>query len=204
MLFELTKTQSSPIYIFTPCQTIFYDSKLWIVLFENFQFFRTAQIQILRNLIGRIWGGAAGLEIIITGYMPWLYGKTLCTYITHNLGFFEFFFININGGIFLNIWEFFDWTPHSLRVFVNKTFEMSKGIFSSGTLAIFRQKKEKTMLVIKPVVSKKTYPVQLWKPLGYWTNIRLCISLWSATIIMIIRILDLLSAKARVGLWTLN
>jgi hypothetical protein len=30
-----------------------------------------------------------------------------------------------------------------LRVFVNKTFEMSKGIFSGGTLAIFRQKKRK-------------------------------------------------------------
>jgi hypothetical protein len=38
---------------------------------------------------------------------------------------------------------------------------MSKGIFSSGTLAIFRQKKEKTMLVIKPVVLEKTDPVQL-------------------------------------------
>jgi len=38
---------------------------------------------------------------------------------------------------------------------------MSKGIFSGGTLAIFRQNKEKTMLVIKPVVSEKTDPVQL-------------------------------------------
>jgi len=59
MLFELNKTQSSQIYIFTPCQTIFYDSramksKLRIVLFKNFQFFRTTQIQILRNLIGQI------------------------------------------------------------------------------------------------------------------------------------------------------
>jgi hypothetical protein len=60
------------------------------------------------------------------------------------------------------------------------------------------------MLVIKPVVLEKTDPVQLWKPLGYWTNIHLCISLWLAMIIIIIRILDLLSAKARVGLWTLN
>jgi hypothetical protein len=59
MLFELNKTQSSQIYIFTPCQTIFYDtramkSKLRIKLFEKFQFFRTAQIQILRSLIGQL------------------------------------------------------------------------------------------------------------------------------------------------------
>jgi hypothetical protein len=36
---------------------------------------------------------------------------------------------------------------------------MSKGNFSGGTLAKFRQKKE--MLVIKLVVSEKTDPVQL-------------------------------------------
>lgn len=40
--------------------------------------------------------------------------------------------------------------------FVNKTFEMSKGNFSGCTLAIFHQKKENKMLVIKPVVSEKT------------------------------------------------
>jgi hypothetical protein len=38
---------------------------------------------------------------------------------------------------------------------------MSKGNFSGGKLAKFRQKKEKKMLVIKPVVSEKAEPVQL-------------------------------------------
>jgi hypothetical protein len=58
MLFELTK-HNPPKFIFYPLSNNFNDtramkSKLRIVLFENFQFFRTAQIQILRNLIGQI------------------------------------------------------------------------------------------------------------------------------------------------------
>jgi len=48
------------------------------------------------------------------------------------------------------------------------------------------------MLVIKLVISEKAKPVQLWKPLGYWTNIRLCISLWSTMLIIIIRNLNVL------------
>ncbi len=185
----INKTQSSQIYIFTPCQTILYESqamkpKLWIVLFENFQFFRTAQIQILRNLIGWIWGGAMGLEIIIDGYMPWLYGKTLCTCMTHNLRFFDFFLTNIDVCIFLNIWEFFDWTPILWGFLLIKPLRCQRAT-SGDTLATFRHKKEKEMLIIKPVVSEKTDHVQLWKPLGYWTNICLCISLWSAMIIII-------------------
>jgi len=37
------------------------------------------------------------LEIIATGYMPWLFGKTPCTYITHILRFFGFL-TNINAS----------------------------------------------------------------------------------------------------------
>ncbi len=33
--------------------------------------------------------GSRGLEIIVTRYMPWLFGKVPCTYITHNLRFFD-------------------------------------------------------------------------------------------------------------------
>jgi hypothetical protein len=38
-----------------------------------------------------------GLEMIATKYMPWLFGKTPCTYITHILRFFGFL-TNINVG----------------------------------------------------------------------------------------------------------
>jgi hypothetical protein len=53
-----------------------------------------------------------------------------------------------------------------LRVFVNKTFDMWKGNFWGGTLAIFRHDKEKEMLVVKPVVSEKNRPCTVMKATG--------------------------------------
>jgi hypothetical protein len=50
--------------------------------------------------------GAKGLKIIVIGYMPWFFGKTPYTYITHNLRFFGFFdkyqcmYIFVKLGVF--------------------------------------------------------------------------------------------------------
>ncbi len=58
-------------------------------LFENFLCLSITRILIWRNLIEQIWGGVGGLEIIVTRYMPWWFGKVPCTYIAHNLRFFD-------------------------------------------------------------------------------------------------------------------
>ncbi len=97
---------SNNIWWFLSHETKIMNSVIWKI--SNFQNCSNPNFKKLNRVM---WGGATGLEIIIARYMPWLYGKTLCTCIMHNLIFFEFFLTNINAGIFMNIWEFFDWAP---------------------------------------------------------------------------------------------
>ncbi len=59
---------------------------IYIFKFSNFKYHTNLN---LKKLNRADMSGTRGLEIIVTWYMPWLFGKVPCTYIAHNLRFFD-------------------------------------------------------------------------------------------------------------------